>query len=68
MLRPEQLLADVEAHLRAHDMKATNFGKEALRDPGFVFDLRNGRSPSLKIAARVYEYMAAASKQRRKVA
>lgn len=68
MLRPEQLLADVEAHLRATGMRPTNFGKAALKDPGFVFDLRNGRSPSLKIAARVYEYMASASKPRRKVA
>jgi hypothetical protein len=67
MLRPEQLLTDVEAHLRATGMRPTNFGKEALGDPGFVFDLRNGRSPSLKVAARVYEFMAA-SKPRRRVA
>lgn len=36
-------LSDVEAFLERHEMPPTTFGKLALKDPTFVFKLRNGR-------------------------
>lgn len=52
--------AEVEAFLSATEMDATTFGKEALGDPSFVFDLRNkGRSPSGRTMDRVREWMSA---------
>jgi hypothetical protein len=47
----------IEAFLTKHQMSATAFGTEALGDPGFVFDLRRGRSCGLKIVDKVYAFM-----------
>lgn len=51
------LLRRIERHLRRHDMAPTRFGREATGDPRLVFDLREGREPGAKIAARVTRYM-----------
>jgi len=53
------LLRQIERHLRAQRMPPTTFGREAVRDPRFVFDLRRGRQPRAKTAARVSAYLAA---------
>jgi hypothetical protein len=34
------------------------FGVEAVRDPRFVFDLRNGREPRARTVAKVEAYIA----------
>ena len=52
------LLRHIERHLRTHPISATRFGREATRDPRFVHDLRQGRQPGARIAARVSAYMA----------
>lgn len=39
------LIALVDRTLRSTDLSATRLGREALGDPRFVFDLRNGRVP-----------------------
>jgi hypothetical protein len=57
MLTQDQLRADVEAYLAETGMKPTTFGRLALGDPNFVFDLRKNRSPSLKLAEKVYDFM-----------
>jgi hypothetical protein len=44
--------------LRRNRMKATNFGKVVMGDPNFVFDLRNGRAPSLRLVEAAQTYMA----------
>lgn len=53
------LLTKIRAFLDQRDISPTVFGREALNDPGFVFDLERGRSPSLKTAERVEKFMVA---------
>ena len=58
MLTPEQFLSRVETFLVATpSVTATQLGIEVLRDPNFVGDIRRGRVPSLKIAAKVLEFI-----------
>ena len=51
------LLRRIERHLRASGTAATTFGRAALRDPRFVFDLRNGRQPGATTIRRVAAYL-----------
>lgn len=51
------LLRRVERYLRASGTSATRFGREAVRDPRFVLDLRNGREPRAPTVARVSAYL-----------
>lgn len=41
-------------------MPAARFGREAMKDPRFVFDLRNGREPRARTVERVLAYLEAA--------
>jgi hypothetical protein len=50
--------AEIEAFLERHDMKPAVFGQQALHDPKFVFDLRKGRSPSIRTIAKERAWMA----------
>jgi hypothetical protein len=43
----------VEEFLAATGMRPTTFGRSALGDPNFIFDLRKGRSPSAQVMDRV---------------
>ncbi len=52
-----QLLRDVEIYLRSSKVPPARFGREALGDPRFVFDLRNGREPRPATATRVADYL-----------
>jgi len=52
------LLRRVERHLRRFDVPPARFGSEAVRDPRFVFDLRNGREPRPRTVTRVEAYIA----------
>jgi 2,4-dienoyl-CoA reductase-like NADH-dependent reductase (Old Yellow Enzyme family) len=38
-------------------MAPTRFGREAVSDPRFVFDLRKGREPRSRIVNRVCAYL-----------
>jgi len=52
------LLRHVERHLRRFGVPPARFGTEAVKDPRFVFDLRNGREPRARTVARVEAYIA----------
>jgi hypothetical protein len=54
----ETFLVDVEAFLSERGMEASLFGRNALKDPNFVFDLRKGRFPNLRTIQRVRAFMA----------
>lgn len=53
------LLREVENYLRASQTPATTFGREAMGDPRFVFDLRRGREPREQTIRRVRKYLEA---------
>ena len=57
------LLTTVERYMRARNIPASRFGRDAARDPRFVFDLRNGREPRAKTSARVLAFMATSINQ-----
>lgn len=54
------LLHEVEKYLRTSNTPAARFGREAMGDPRFVFDLRNGREPRPRTVRRVLAYLEAA--------
>lgn len=51
------LLREVEKFLRRRDVAPTRFGRDAVGDPRFVFDLRNGRDPRPRTIERVLAYL-----------
>ena len=53
------LLREVEKFLRYRRVAPTRFGRDAVGDPRFVFDLRNGREPRPQTVARVRAYLEA---------
>lgn len=53
----EEFRVEVEAFLIDRKVEAATFGRDVLKDPNFVFDLRAGRSPNLRTIERVREYM-----------
>ena len=55
------LLTNVERHLKSSGMPPSRFGREATHDPRFVFDLRRGREPRDRTAARVLAFIARAT-------
>lgn len=50
-------LRSIETFLRRTGMPPTRFGRDAMRDPRFVFDLRNGREPSDRTRRRIEHFM-----------
>ena len=53
------LLREVEKFLRQNGTAPTRFGRDAVGDPRFVFDLRNGRDPRPRTVERVRAYLEA---------
>jgi hypothetical protein len=51
------LLTKVETYLRRTGMPPTRFGREAVRDPRFVHDLRRGRTVGDRLLRRVMTYI-----------
>jgi hypothetical protein len=51
------LLRQVEKFLNISDIPPTRFGREALGDPRYVFDLRNGRDPRPETVRRVLAFL-----------
>lgn len=51
------LIRKIEKFLRQTDMSAAKFGRLAARDPRFVYDLRNGRTPRTRTEQRVEHFM-----------
>ena len=53
------ILRQVEKFLKISNMPATKFGREAVKDPRFVSDLRTGREPRPQTIARVRAFLEA---------
>jgi len=51
------LIREIERFLRRTGMPWTRFGRLAARDPRFVEDLRNGRTPRPTTVERVEHFM-----------
>jgi hypothetical protein len=51
------LLSSIEKFLRRSGTPPTRFGREAVGDPRFVLDLRNGREPRPSTISKVSEYL-----------
>ncbi|MCM8556477.1 hypothetical protein NDO55_01415 [Sphingomicrobium sp. GRR-S6-50] len=51
------LLRDIEKHLKKKEIAAARFGRDAVGDPRFVFDLRRGREPRQRTVDRVRNYL-----------
>lgn len=57
------LLHRIERYLKVRRMPPTRFGREAVGDPSFVFNLRNGREPRSATVKRVLDYLDARDAQ-----
>jgi len=51
------LLRLVEKFMREFNVPPTRFGRESVRDPRLVFDLRKGREPGDRIKRRIEHFM-----------
>jgi hypothetical protein len=51
------LIRKIEEFMRHTKMPQTRFGRLAINDPQFVFDLRRGRVPRAKTEKRVEHFM-----------
>ncbi|TIX51863.1 hypothetical protein [Alteraurantiacibacter aquimixticola] len=51
------LIRKIEVFLRRTGMPATKFGRLATKDPRFVLDLRNGRTPRTTMEKKVEHFM-----------
>ena len=58
MLLRDAFIADIRAFLVATGMEATTFGREAMNDPNFVFEVEHGRSVRLDTVEKVRDFMA----------
>jgi hypothetical protein len=52
-----ELLQRIEKHLKRSGTPPTRFGREAVHDPRFVLDLRNGREPRPATERRVRRFI-----------
>jgi hypothetical protein len=52
-----ELLRRIEKYLKRSGTPATRFGREAVHDPRFVLDLRNGREPRGATQKRVHSFI-----------
>lgn len=53
------LLRRIETFMRATRMPPATFGRRAVGDANFVFDLKNGREPRAKVVTKVEAFIAA---------
>lgn len=51
------VLRKIEKFLRDTGMAPTRFGRDAARDPRLVFDMRNGREPTARMARRIEHFI-----------
>lgn len=58
-MKKVHLLREIEKFLRRSETPPTRFGREALGDPRFVFDLRRGREPRPDTIRRVRNFLEA---------
>jgi hypothetical protein len=53
------LLRRIETFMRATRMPPATFGRRAVGDSNFVFDLKNGREPRPRLVRKVDAFIAA---------
>lgn len=53
------LLTRIDRYLRHTGTPPTTFGRRAVNDPRLVGDLRNGREPGARMAARIARFLEA---------
>ena len=53
----QDLISDIESFCADRSMSDTTFGAEALNDPNFISDLRNGRECRFRTVSKVREFM-----------
>jgi len=58
------LLHRIEEFIKERRVPPARFGRDAVGDPCFVFDLRDGREPRRRTIARVDAYLASARNER----
>jgi hypothetical protein len=63
----EQFSARVEAFLVASEMAQTRLGRDALNDPNFVEDMRNGRSFNSDTMDTVLDFIARWEREHKKL-
>ncbi len=51
------ILRKIEKFLNDTHMAPTRFGRDAVRDPRLVFDMRNGREPTQRMIQRIEHFM-----------
>jgi hypothetical protein len=51
------MLYEIETFMKLKQVPPTRFGREAVNDPRFVFDLRRGREARKKTQKRVNAYI-----------
>lgn len=51
------MLRTIETFLRDTGMAPTRFGRDAVRDPRIVFDMRRGREPSQRMCRRLQHFI-----------
>lgn len=51
------MLRSVEIFLKETGMAPTRFGRDSVRDPRIVFDMRNGREPGGRMRRRLEHFM-----------
>ncbi|QCB37539.1 hypothetical protein E5554_06650 [Sphingobium sp. PAMC28499] len=51
------LLRTIEKFLRDYQIAPTRFGRDAVRDPRLVLDLRMGRDPGDRVKRRIEHFM-----------
>lgn len=51
------MLTTIERFLREFHMPPTRFGRDCVRDPRLVFDMRQGREPGERMKRRIEHFM-----------
>ena len=57
MTTPDAFRASIDHFLERTGMSQSQFGRRAVGDPGFVRQIRAGRSPTMRVAQRVTAFM-----------
>ena len=56
-MKDVNILREIEKFLKDMNMAPTRFGRDAVRDPRLVFDMRNGREPTARMTKRIEHFM-----------
>lgn len=57
ILTTDHLLHQIDTFLKRSGMSPTEMGKAIANDSALIFDIRNGRSPSLRTVERIMAYI-----------